>query len=72
MEWIEEYIYNYDSSLTKNVDVLPAHNMTMQIWKDDICELESSLMYDISFVNTSECRKILQESQDSFDPNAGA
>ena len=61
MEWIEEYIYNYDSSLTKNVDVLPAHNMTMQIWKDDICELESSLMYDISFVNTSECRKILQE-----------
>ncbi len=61
MEWIEEYIHNYDSSLTKNVDVLPAHNMTMQIWKDDICELESSLMYEISFDNTSECRKILQD-----------
>ena len=61
IEWIEEYIFQYNTSLTKNVDILPAHNMTMQIWKDDECELESSLKYDISFVNMSECRKILQE-----------
>jgi hypothetical protein len=45
----------------KYVDILPAHNMTMQIWKDDECEKEASLKYDISFVNTSICRKKLQE-----------
>ena len=61
MEWIEEYIFQYNTSLTKHVDILPAHNMTMQLWKDDECELESSLKYHISFVNMSECRKILQE-----------
>ena len=60
-EWIEAYLYQYDNSLMKNVDILPSHNMTMQIWKDDICEWESSLLYNISFVNTTKCRKILQE-----------
>ena len=60
-EWIEKYIYQYDKSLMKNVDILPSHNMTMQIWKDDICEWESSLLFNISFVNTTKCRKILQE-----------
>ena len=60
-EWIEDYIFNYPTSLMKNVDILPAHNMTMQIWKDDECEKEASLKYDISFVNTSICRKKLQE-----------
>ena len=60
-EWIEQYIYQYDKSLMKNVDILPSHNMTMQIWKDDICEWESSLLYNISFVNTTKCKQILKE-----------
>ena len=61
IEWIEEYIFQYNTSLTKHVDVLPAHNMTMQIWKDDECEKEASLKYHISFVNTSKCREILEQ-----------
>ena len=68
MEWIEEYIFKYDTSLMKHVDVLPAHNMTMQIWKDDECEKEASLMYDITFVNTSDCRAKL-EKQYNLPPN---
>ena len=60
-EWIEDYIFKYEKSLMKYVDILPAHNMTMQIWKDDECEKEASLKYNISFVNTSNCRKKLQE-----------
>ena len=59
VEWIEEYIFKYEKTLLKHVDVLPAHNMKMQIWKDD--EKEASLIYDISFVNTSSCKKKLQE-----------
>ena len=43
----------------KCVDILPAHNITMQILNDNECEKEASLKYNIQFVNTSNCRKKL-------------
>ena len=58
-EWIDRYLWSYNSDLIKNVDILYGRNITLQLFKDDYCEYESSIKNGISYVNITECKKIL-------------
>ena len=60
-EWIDVYYYTYGRTSEKKVDIYKTHNTTFQIFKDDNCQYESSMANQISYVNTTNCKKILME-----------
>ena len=58
-EWIDNYLRKYNNDLVKNVDILFGKNITLQIFKDDNCQYESSVKNGISYVNITDCKNIL-------------
>ena len=60
-EWIEKYIYSYNTKLEKNVNIYIASNMTFQLFKDDNCQYESSFANEISYINLTECKNSLMK-----------
>ncbi len=55
-KYINNYIINYENIFSNEVEILKGNNYTIEIFKSDYCEYQASSLYNISYVNLTQCQ----------------